>query len=303
MQKVIKHISLGIVVLFAIGLISANIGKIYMSKKNKEFSQSLEGMIAEINKQLPQKGINGFDFFVMEKMELEDNCIVWNFTLDTTFFYPKGESVLPESINGSVLASGDRNCYLDLDTLLSNDFLKKSHQLHLLYYNLFVRSVKPDKLKEEIMKRHLSQTWRMNSPFSDRQIEFTIKYEEQKQMEEYCLANADVALQVFISEYLKRQNRLLSVASKNDDIIMCMKETNSQIIFNCTFDRSYSVKGNKPVANLRNNKSDILDALQKDYQTNPFFWGTKDICKKVEKQFLFRYTDWNKTDSIDFIMY
>ena len=123
MKKILKYIGLGIIVLFAAGLILGNIGNIYMSKKSKVFSQSLENMIAEINKHLPHKGSDGFDFFIMNKVALEGNNIVWESTLDTTFIYPSRESVLPESMNGGILVSGDRSCAIDLDTLLSNEFL------------------------------------------------------------------------------------------------------------------------------------------------------------------------------------
>ena len=303
MKKILRYIGLGIIVLFAAGLILGNIGNIYMSKKSKVFSQSLENMIAEINKHLPHKGSDGFDFFIMNKVLLKDNNVVWVSTLDTTFFYPTRESILPESMNGGVLLSGDRNNVLDLDTLLTNDFLKKSHQLDLLYYHLFARSNKPNKFYEEIMKWKFSQTWRVHSPFSDRQCEFTMTYDEQKKMEEYCQNNPDDALQEFMSEYLKRQNRLLSVASNNADITMHMEEADSLIIFYCIFDKSYSSGGNKPITNLRNNQGKMLEALQEDFQSLPIFFGMKEICNRTNKKLLFRYIDWNKTDSLDYILF
>ena len=77
MKKILRYIGLGIIVLFAAGLILGNIGNIYMSKKSKDFSQSLEGMIAEVNKHLPHKGFDGFDFFIMDKVLLKDNNVVW----------------------------------------------------------------------------------------------------------------------------------------------------------------------------------------------------------------------------------
>lgn len=303
MKKIFKYIGFGIIVLFAAGLILGNIGNIYMSKKNKGFSQSLEGMIAEVNKHLPHKGFDGFDFFIMDKVVLEGNNIVWESTLDTTFFYPTRESILPESMNGGVLVSGDRSSAIDLDTLLSNDFLMKSHQLDLLYYHLFARSSKPNKFYEEIMKRKLSQTWRVHSPFSDRQCEFTMTYDEQKKMEGYCQDNPYNALQEFMSEYLKRQNRLLSVASNNADITMHMEDADSLIIFYCIFDKSYSARGNTPISNLRDNQSEMLNALIDDFQSLPLFFGMKEICNRTNKDILFRYTDWNKTDSIEFKVY
>ena len=303
MKKILKYIGIGILVLFAAGLILGNIGNIYMSKKSKDFSQSLEGMIAEVNKHLPHKGFDGFDFFIMNKVFIEGNSVVWESTLDTTFIYPARESVLPESMNGGILVSGDRSCAIDLDTLLSNDFLKKSHRLDLLYYHLFARSSKPNKFHEEIIKRKFSQTWRVHSPFSDRQCEYTMTYDEQKNMEEYCQNNPDNALQEFMSEYLKRQNRLLNVASNNADITMHMEDSDSLIIFYCILDKSYSAGGNKPIANLRNNQGEMLEDLQEDCETLPIFYGMKEICNRTNKDLLFRYTNWNKTDSVDFIMY
>ena len=303
MKKILRYIGLGIIVLFAAGLILGNIGRIYMSKKSKGFSQSLEGMIAEFNKHLPHKGFDGFDFFIMDNVMLEGNNIIWESTLDTTFFYPTRKSILPESMNGGVLVSGDRSCAIDLDTLLSNDFLKKSHQLDLLYYHLFAKSSKPNRFYEEVMKRKFSQTWRVNSPFSDRQCEYTMTYDEQKKTEDYCQSYPDTALQEFMSEYLKRQNRLLNVASNNADINMHMEDADSLIIFYCTFDKSYSAGGNKPITNLRNIQSEMLIALQEDCQTLPIFYGMKEICNRTNKDLLFIYTDWNKKDSIGFKIY
>ena len=295
MKKIFKFIGLGIVALFAAGLVLGNIGKIYMSKKNK----GLEGMIAEVNKHLPQKGF----FFIMNKVFIEGNSVVWESTLDTTFIYPTRVSVLPESMNGSVLISGDRSCAIDIDTIMTNDFLKKSHQLDLLYYHLFAKSSEPNKLYDEIMKRKFSQTWRAHSPFSDRQCEFTLTYDEQKKMEDYCQGYPDAALQEFMSEYLKRQNRLLSVASNNADITMHMEDADSLITFYCILDKSYSAEGNKPISNLRDNQSEMLDALQEDCQKLPIFYEMKEICNRTNKSLLFRYTNWNKTDSVDFVMY
>jgi hypothetical protein len=128
-------------------------------------------------------------------------------------------------------------------------------------------------------------------------------YDEQKKMEEYCQNNPDDALQEFMSVYLKRQNRLLIVASNNADIIMHMEDADSAIIFYCTFDKSYSTGGNKPISNLRDNQSEMLKALKDDSQTLPLFFGMKEICNRTTKNLLFRYTDWNKTDSIEFQVY
>lgn len=303
MKKILKYLGMAFIIFIAAVIILGNIGNILVSKKNKEYTQTLEGMIVEINKHLPHKGFDGFDFFIMNRVFLEGENVIWESTLDTTFFYPARESILPESMNGGILVSGDRSCAIDLDTILTNDFLKKSHQLDLLYYHLFARSSKPNKFYEEIMKRKFSQTWRVHSPFSDRQCEFTMTYDEQKKMEEYCQNNLDDVLQEFMSEYLKRQNRLLNVASNNADITMHMVDADSLIIFHCVLDKSYSIGGNKPITNLRNNQGKMLEALQEDFQSLPIFFGMKEICNRTNKNLLFRYIDWNKTDSLDYILF
>ncbi len=303
MKKAFQYIGIGFVVFIAVVIILGNIGHMLVPIKNKEQSQTLEKMIAEVNRHLPHRGFDGFDFFIMNKVLLEGDNVVWVTTLDTTFFYPTRESVLPESMNGGVLASGNRNCTIDLDTILSNDFLKKSHRLDLLYYHLFVRTNNPNKLYEEIMKRQYSQTWRIHSPFSDRRCEFSMTYREQKDIADYCFNNTESALQEFLFEYLKRQNRLLDVASNNADMVMSMAEDGSSLIFYCVLDKLYSLDGNKPVFNIRNNQSEMRDALVEDFQELPLFFGIKEICERTSKRFLFRYTDWNKTDSIDFIIY
>lgn len=303
MKKILKYLGIGIVVLFAAVIIIGNIGNIIMSKKQKDYAHSLEGMIAEVNKHLPSRGQDGFDYYIMNRVIIEGDNIVWEATLDTAFFHPIRESFLPESVNGGILPEGDRSMAIDLDTLLSSNLLKQSHQLDLLYYYLFAKTDKPNPFYEEIMNHRYSQTWRVLSPFSDRQCEYTMTYDEMKETEVFCKNQPETALNLFMTEYIKRQNRLLSFANNNTDITMCMKDEGNTIVFCYTFDKSYSTGGNRPVSNLRNQKEEILAALVEDSQTLPIFYDTKTICKKAHKGFLYRFIDWNKTDSLEFTIY
>lgn len=303
MKKVLKYLGIGIVLVFAAVIILGNIGNILVSQKQKDYAHSLEGMIAEINKHLPIRGQDGFDYYIMNKVILECENVVWVGTLDTTFFYPIRKSFLPESMNGGILPEGDRNMAIDLDTLLSNSMLKQSHQLDLLYYHLFAKTGKSNPLYEEIMNRNYSQTWRIKSPFSDRQCEYKMTYNEMKEMEDFCNNQTEAALNLFMSEYVQRQNRLLTIASGNADINMRMTDEGDAIVFCCTFDNSYSTRGNRPVSSLRNQKEEIQAVLDEDSRTLPIFYDTQNICKKAQKDFLFRFVDWNKTDSLEFKIY
>jgi hypothetical protein len=303
MKKVLKYLGIGVVLLFAAGIILGNIGNILVSKKQKDYAHSLEGMLTEVNKHLPSRVPDGFDYYIMNRVVQEGENIVWEATLDTTFFYPIRESFLPESMNGGILPIGNRSMDLDLDTLLSSNLLRQSHQLDLLYYHLFAKTGKPNPLYEEIMNRKHSQTWRIKSPFSDRQCEYTMSYNEMKETEDFCKKQPEAALNFFISEYIQRQNRLLTIASSNADINMRMTEEVGAIVFCCTFDDSYSAGGNRPVSNLRNQKEEIQAALDEDSRSLPLFYDTQNICKKAQKRFLFRFTDWNKTDSLEIKIY
>ena len=303
MKKVLKYLGIGIVLLFAAGILLGNIGNILVSKKQKDYAHSLEGMLAEVNKHLPSRAPDGFDYYIMNRVVQEGENIVWEATLDTTFFYPIRESFLPESMNGGILPEGNRSIALDLYTLLSSNLLRRSHQLDLLYYHLFAKTGKPNPLYEEIMNRKHSQTWRIKSPFSDRQCEYTMSYNEMKETEDFCKKQPEAALNFFISEYIQRQNRLLTIASSNADINMRMTEEVGAIVFCCTFDDSYSAGGNRPVSNLRNQKEEIQAALDEDSRSLPLFYDTQNICKKAQKRFLFRFTDRNKTDSLEFKIY
>ena len=303
MKTAVKYIGVGLIVLIAAIFIFANIGKIIMSEKMKGHSLSLEEMIDSINTHLPSKGPDSLNFFVMDRVVLEDNNVVWEATLDTTFFYPIRESFLPESLNGGVLTEGNRNMALELDTLLSDSLIQKSHQLNLLYYYLFAKNNRPNPFYGEVINRKCSQTWRIHSPFSDRQNEYTMTFKKMKETENFCKRQPEAALKLFASEYLKRQNILLTIASGNADVIMQMADEGSAIVFLCTFDKSYSVGGNKPISNLRNQKKDIQAALEEESRTLPIFYDTKNICKKTSKAFLFRFTNWEENDSVEFKIY
>lgn len=303
MKKVLKYLGIGIVLLFAAGIILGNIGNILVSKKQKDYAHSLEGLLSEVNKHLPSRAPDGFDYYIMNRVVQEGENIIWEATLDTTFIYPIRESFLPESMNGGILPTGNRSMALDLDTLLSSNLLRQSHQLDLLYYHLFAKTGKPNPLYEEITNRKYSQTWRIKSPFSDRQCEYTMTYNEMKETEDFCKNQPAAALNQFMSEYVQRQNRLLALASGNADIDMQMTDEGGAIVFCCTFDNSYSAGGNRPVSNLRNQKEEIQAALAEDSRTLPIFYDTKNICKKAPRGFLFRFVDWNKTDSLEFKIY
>lgn len=303
MKKIMKYLGIGIVLLFAAGIILGNIGNILVSKKQMDYAHSLEGMLSEVNKHLPSRALDGFDYYIMNRVVQEGENIVWEATLDTTFFYPIRESFLPESLNGGVLTEGNRNMALELDTLLSNSLIQKSHQLNLLYYYLFAKNNRSNPFYDEVINRKCSQTWRIHSPFSDRQYEYTMTFNRMKETENFCKRQPEAALKLFMSEYVKRQNILLTLASGNADVIMQMADEGSAIVFLCSFDKSYSVGGNKPISNLRNQKEEIQAALEEDSRSLPLFYDTKNICKKTSKAFLFRFTDWDKNDSIDFKIY
>ena len=303
MKKVLKYLGIGIVLLFAAGIILGNIGNILVSKKQKDYAHSLEGMLAEVNRHLPSRSPDGFDYYIMNRVMQEGENIVWEAILDTTFFYPLRESFLPEPMNGGILPEGNRSMALDLDTLLSSNLLKQSQRLHLLYYYLFAKTRTPNPFYEEIMNRRYSQTWRIKSPFSDRQCEFVMTHHKMKEAEDLCIKHPETALKLFMSEYVKQKNKVLLLASVNTDINMRMTDEGDAIVFCCTFDKSYSTRGNRPISNLRNQKEEIQSALGEDSRSLPLFYETQNICKKAQKRFLFRFTDWNKTDSLEFKIY
>ena len=64
-RNVLKYLGIGILLLFAVLIAVANIGRIFWEKNQKEYDQTLEGMVAEINQHLPMKDPNGFDFYTL----------------------------------------------------------------------------------------------------------------------------------------------------------------------------------------------------------------------------------------------
>lgn len=299
MKNYIKYIGVGAIVLIAVVIVVGNIGKVIMSEKMKGHFLTLEEMIDSINTHLPAKGPDSLNFFVMNKVVLEGNNVVWDATIDTTLFYPARQGFLPESVNGLVLVKGDRSMPLDLDTLLSSEVMKKHLRCNLLYYYLFARSKKHNPFYDELLKRKSSQTWRYHSPFSIRQCEFTFTFQEQKDMETFCKNHEETALKEFIAEYINRQNLLLSIANNNSDIFMSMSDEGSSFVFKCAFDESYSANGNKPISYLRGNKGYIHNLLVEDTK-HSLFYGIDEICEKTDKDFIIRYVDYSGTDSISF---
>lgn len=302
-RNVLKYLGIGILLLFAVLIAVANIGRIFWEKNQKEYDQTLEGMVAEINQHLPMKDPNGFDFYTLSHVALDSEKVVFDATLDTTFFYPIRESLLPESMNGGILPSGSRNDVLDLDTVLSEKLLKDSHRLSLLYQQLFTNKNGTNKFYEELKKRGYSLTWRTHSPFSDRQLEFSFTSKELDDLEIYCKNHPDSALKEFLNEYLKRQNRVLSLASRNADARMSMIDNGEDIVFIYVFDKTYSAGGNQPISNLRNFENEIYEALKDDSEHLPFFYSAKEICNKTNRSYVFRFFDFFKTDSLDIIIY
>lgn len=76
---------------------------------------------------------------------------------------------------------------------------------------------------------------------------------------------------------------------------MDIKNTNNEI----EFDISYSENGNCPITNLRELQNDLENSLNEDFHKLPIFFSTKEICNKVKRGFLFRFKDWNKSDSVE----
>ena len=300
MRNVLKYISIGSFVLIVAIIVLGNIGMALLSKKQKDDIYILENILADLNKNLP---IKEQGYYSLNKVVKEGNRIVWEITLDTTFFYPLHRSFLPESLNGGILLAGNRNMALDLDTLHSNKLLKQSSLLNILYYHLFVMSDRPNPLYCEIMNRNFSQTWRFISPFSNRQCECTMDYYEMKETADFCRKQPEAAINLFMLEYVNRQNRLLDIASANADIQMHMTDEGDVLMFYCKYDNSYSLEGKNPISNLREQKEEVQNSLEEDVQILPIFFNIESICNKTSKGFLFRFVDCNKTDSLDFQIY
>ena len=286
-RNVLKYLGIGILLLFAILIAVANIGRIFWEKNQKEYDQTLEGMVAEINQHLPMKDPNGFDFYTLSHVALDSEKVVFDATLDSTFFYPIRESLLPESMNGGILPSGSRNDVLDLDTVLGEKLLKDSHRLSLLYQQLFTNKKGTNKFYEEIKKRGYSIIWRTHSPFSDRKLEFSFSSKELDDIEVFCKNNPDSALTEFLKEYIERQNRVLSLASLNADARMSMIDNGKSLLFLYVFDGTYSANGNHPILNLRNYKNELFEALKDDSENLPFFYSIKRfVIKQIGTIFL-----------------
>lgn len=302
-RKFLKYLGIGILLLFAVLIAVANIGRIFWEKNQKEYDQTLEGMVAEINQHLPMKDPNGFDFYTLSHVALDSEKVVFDATLDSTFFYPIRESLLPESMNGGILPSGSRNDVLDLDTVLSEKLLKDSHRLSLLYQQLFTNKNGPNKFYEEIKKRGYSIIWRTHSPFSDRKLEFSFSSKELDDIEVFCKNNPDSAITEFLKEYIERQNRVLSLASLNADARMSMIDNGKSLLFLYVFDGTYSANGNHPISNLRIYKNELYEALKDDSENLPFFYSIKEICNKTNRNYIFRFFDYYKTDSLDIVIH
>ena len=299
MKKFLKFLGIGVFILIAAGIILGNIARVVVGHKSNSSNLTLEEMIVKMNNALPQKASN-ISFLTMNQVSLENNSIVWDATLYTTFFYPAKGSTLPESINGGILIEGSRDDIIDIDTLLSSSFVKEDHQLDMLFYFLFVRKDKPNPFYEELIRRNISQTWRIHSPFSDRQVEFAMTSDDQKRSEEFCREEPVKAYQEFLFRYLIRQNRLLRFASNNSDISMKMSDEGSSLMFYYTFDKSYSNNGNKPISNIKENGMESYLGIKEDLKVLPMFYGLEEICKGTGKKLVFRITDWNKTDSVEY---
>lgn len=300
MKKVVKYIGVAILGLFAIAIILGNIANIIMSKRSVPQGRTLEDMVAEVNQHLPMKRNDGFDFYSLDSVILGKNQIIWCTSIDTTFFYPNRKSMLPEALNGGIVVAGDRTQPLDLDTLLSSKYLKEDQELNSLYYQLFARKNKNDAFHDELMKRQYAQTWRFYSPFSDRVCEFTITYDEQRKLIDLCNNKPNEALQLFIKDCVRRQNRLLKLASRGTGTNMSMKDTGESLVLFIVFDKTYSAKGNNPINNIRSNRQEIQESLQEDFHRLPMFFGMKEICEKTKRHFVIRYMDFSRTDSVNF---
>ena len=300
MKKVLKYIGVAILGLLAIAIILGNIANIIMSKRSVQQGRTLEDMVAEVNQHLPMKRNDGFDFYSLDSVILGKNQIIWCTSIDTTFFYPNRKSMLPEALNGGIVVAGDRTQPLDLDTLLTSKYLKEDQELNSLYYQLFARKNQNDAFHDELMKGQYAQTWRFYSPFSDRVCEFTITYDEQLKLIDLCNNKPEEALQLFIKDCVRRQNRLLKLASRGTGTNMSMKDTGKSFVLSIVFDKTYSADANNPINNIRSNRQEIQEGIQEDFQRLPIFFGMKDICEKTKRHFVIRYMDFSRTNSVNF---
>lgn len=302
MRKNIKYVGIALAAVVGLSFVLVNFINIYLSNKKK-----LETMIDGINMYLPQKGFEGYDYFTLERCRLEGNNVIWEFTLDPAYINSTRECALPESVNGFVIVDGSsRDDALDLDSAYTNMLFQQSIRFNLLYQYLIVKdssNLVSNQFQQELEKRQCSQTWRAFSPISEKHIDFTITYQQQKDIEEYCKLERESALAELITEYIKRQNLILVEATKYDDVKMGMALEGSCIVLRCVFDESYSTNGNNPIENIRMDKEEVENELRADASSLPLFFDYKRICGTMENSYIVRYVDWNSHDSIDFRIY
>ena len=307
MKKIIKYVGIVLAVIVGLAFVLSNIINVYLTNKKNNQPYSLEEIIAGINTNLPQKGFESYDFFTLERCKLEGNNLVWEGTLDAAYINSIRESALPESVNGFVVVDGSsRNDVLDIDSTLTIEFFQQSIRFNLLYQNLIVMAEdngRSNQFEKEMAKRHCSQIWRAYSPFSNTHVDFTLTYQLQKDIEEYCKHEKELALSEFIIEYIKRQNLLLGEASKHEDIKMDMVLDDTCFVLRCVFEETFSEHGNHPIENIRMVKEQVENDLQADALSLPLFFDFKRICEATGKGYTVRYVDCNDNDSIDFRIY
>lgn len=284
-------VCIGVVIVIVVGL----------SIRNKT-TISLEMMIAAINRQLPYKGFEGYDYFTLEKVKMEGNAVVWEASLDPSFFHANSGNALPDAIiNGGVLSQGSSiDDLLDIDEDFTNAFHKKFQRCTLLYNNLIANDFNQSAFYEEMKKRKCSQIYRTHSPFSNRKIEIKLTYEEQISIESYCRQRPKEALAEFVSLYIQRQNYMLSNANDEDGITMNMIDEGTDLVFRCVL---HSEDGINPIEYLRENVAIIERDIRHDIETEAAFFNTKRICTKTNKGYIVRYIDWYNTDSLDIRIY
>jgi len=269
------------------------------SNRNREEGITLEEIIAVTNKQL--HNFSDANFPSSNSIFIEGDNVVWQFVIDSTLFYPNYKSkIFPESLIGDasfVVNSQDNS--IDLDTVLTNEMMRRQHREMLLYYTLFARQTPPSTMYKKIIERHYGQVWRYLSPFSDKYYEYTFSYEELKRVDAYCRNNYHKALQEFIKEYIKAKNFALSIANLKSDVTMDMAWDDDYLFFNYTFGRSSRINGVPPIQYFKNNNDYLERCLNDDLKNIPFFYCIDEICIKTKRQLMFRFTDYQNSDYID----
>lgn len=288
---------MGVAVVIIVGLIIRN--------NPTNSTTSLKMMIATINRQLPQKGFEGYDYFTLEKVVMEGNSVVWECSFDPSSFSHDNESALSGVItNGGVILQGSNlDDLLDIDEDFTNNLFKKFQRCTLLYNNLIANELNKSAFYEEMKKQKCSQIYRTYSPFSNRKIEVVLTYDEQINIEAYCRQRPKEALAEFLSLYVQRQNAMLSVASDEDGVAMNMVDEGANLVFRCVFDETYSEDGINPIEYIRQDQAKIESAIIHDIESKAIFFNTKRICNKTGKGYIVRYVDWYNTDSLDIQIY